>query len=347
MSKYSALIKRASNATAATALALASLTPAVMLGGSAKAAQIQSRSIEMASSAAGASTTWTVTLSNNSGATISHLKVCDSPLFDVTCADPDGNLTYADYNGTEGSPIDVTNPSIVGTFYARITLNTGDTGAVAMSTTQDVSINARVQEQLTFCVGSDAVGDITDPANTSISSRHDCSGFWSQTVDLGVVNGVQTSPVGTASPNLGNDKTGFFVLSTNAYHGARVAYHAASELKVAGATCGTPSNADDMCFDNASSVATNLTSGTENFGMLVHTPTHEGTSNGATLSLSVAGAYDGAYTWNTNSGLHTIASATKAVDWDKAVVDFSAATALSTPSGSYSTSANYVATGLF
>jgi hypothetical protein len=139
--------------------------------------------------------------------------------------------------------VGVTNPTTVGTFYARIYSytsnifdndNNGGTGAdnwtgpsspgtyldyggIALSTTQTITISARVQEALTFCVTS------SDPANwtTAGPNIHSCA-------DTVVGANLPALTIGTGSPtkvlsattvDTGNVYT---QLSTNATNGAIV-----------------------------------------------------------------------------------------------------------------------------
>lgn len=371
MSKYSALVKRASNATAALALTLASLTPAVMLGGSAKAAQISGRAIDLESSAPGVTSTWTVSFTSTASADM-DLEVCTSPLFDVVCTEPTGvdidagtvgdQRTYS-YNGSavqtfnfeakNPTDVDLVNGgNQVGTFYVRMTDNTNSlTGSVAISTTNDLTINARVQEQLSFCVGS------VDDANLTGASGND-SDFGSCAdgefaapglVDLGVVGSTETStsPV-TITTYSGNEDTGVFMIQTNAILGAVVSYTSTGPLQITGETC--DGSLTDPCFNSAS----NYTAWTaEKFGMTLEAPhkgslrTDDGTSN-LTRNVDYYNV-NKIYNWNESSTTaDPIANTNGTVaDWEYAVMTFKARAAATTPTGSYTTTANYVATATF
>ena len=192
----------------------------------------------------------------------------------------------------------ITNPSGVGTFYARIlTYNTGagatsytdtvpgthlDDGGVALSTANQLTVNARVQETLSFCVGTTTVNDAT----TSVAA--DCSGAFTgtcgTTVDLGVIDSsaISTSPVPTAAgtPGGGNACNGAAMVRTNAANGTVVSFYAEADsggtnhtraLRVDNATCtadGTPSTSTtDQCFNSQGGTQGTFTAGTERFGM--------------------------------------------------------------------------------
>jgi len=370
MSKYSALVKRASNATAALALTLASLTPAVMLGGTAKAAQLTSRSVTLSNSKFSAtSVTYTVGFTASQTYDTVVVDICDSPLFDVICAAPAGvdfdtvtagqqnQKTLGSLSGIIGANTHtitgVTNPSGVGTFYARITTKTGattkDTGSVALSTTNDLTINARVQEQLSFCVGAVDDADLSGTAGAD-SDFFNCgdSEFSSAgVVDLGVVSsgGTSTSPV-TNTTYSGNEDTGVFMIQTNAIGGAEVNYTSAGRLKIGG-ECADDLSLVDQCFNSAE----NYTAwSAEKFGMSLEAPKKGGArTDSGTANLTRDTAYDSEYNWNnSNSVADRIAHTGSTVaDWEFAVMTFKARAAATTPTGSYTTSANFVATATF
>lgn len=373
MSKYSALIKRASNATAALALTVASLTPAMMLGGSAKAAQITARSVAMSDSEQDATGVgYTATFTTPGSVTSVVISFCsNSPLPDDDCTAPTGmsvssatvssgwtktgataNTITANLDtpasGAQSLVISgVSNPTSVMSFYARIqtwdaTAGSGnrvDFGGAAMYTTDDLVINARVQEQLTFCVGSDTA--------TNISNRTNCDTISDQTVDLGIVgSGLTTSPVLTGGTTSGNNKTGFFVLSTNATNGASIKFFGRTQLKVSGALCDGDSIVD-QCFNNSDGSGL-VQAGTEGFGMYIDSITRKGNATGMGTELVRDSNYSDEESndkWTTS--LDEIATGDDPVDWDLGVIKFNATTSTPTPSGYYTTQANFIATGLF
>jgi hypothetical protein len=107
----------------------------------------------------------------------------------------------------------VTNPTAVGTFYARIltygTTTTGyspgsegsyiDYGGVALSTAAVITITSKVSEAITFCV---YVGSCGTAANVLLGDSHDVLSTTAPTTAAGATYGV------------------FYSLSTNAAHGA-------------------------------------------------------------------------------------------------------------------------------
>lgn len=133
----------------------------------------------------------------------------------------------------------LTNPSTVGTFYARIysyqnnsygsyvdPTNTAngqspasggivDYGGIAMSTANTISITARVQETLTFC--------ITKAAQTTWTTTHDCSdSVVGQAGNYPSLTLGHTTGVGTPilDPTAVDTSTIYSQLSTNALNGA-------------------------------------------------------------------------------------------------------------------------------
>jgi hypothetical protein len=109
----------------------------------------------------------------------------------------------------------VTNPTTVGSFYARIltytTTTTGyapgsegsysDYGGVALSTAALITITSRVQEQLSFCVYISSCGTA---ATLNLGDSHDVLSTTAPAIAAGATYGV------------------YYSLSTNASHGAMV-----------------------------------------------------------------------------------------------------------------------------
>jgi hypothetical protein len=259
-------------------------------------------------------------------------------------------------NVTSGTAVsflinNVTNPTTVGTFYARILTYaspggaTGytatnpsagaaivDAGGIALSTVQTITITAKVQEQLTFCVytgGSCGTGS---------------------SVLLGNTNGA----LSTSGPFV--DKTTTYSITTNAYHGA--------VITMEGGTL-TDTNGDHITA--IGSTATASSSGTDQFGMC----TYE--SSGSTLSFpnatyssgggstcntqtsqtagtgSSGGAGTATFGFNTaNTGStygDEIASATAGTA--VGVMVFMANVAITQVAGIYSTTLDFIATGTY
>ncbi len=99
------------------------------------------------------------------------------------------------------------NPTATGSYFVRITTYSDtawatpvDSGVVAYAIVNQLTINARIQEVLNFCVGATAVDDATT------SPGSDCSGISGTTVDIGVLDPalVNTSPVATNGGSANN-----------------------------------------------------------------------------------------------------------------------------------------------
>ena len=297
-----------------------------------------------------------------------------------------------------------TNPNTAtpGTFYARIiTYNTGaqalpydsgtanannpgthiDDGGIALSTARQLLVQARVQEELEFCVGvtdSTVISNGTAPANCAAAAFAGAA----PTVDLGVVSSTisKASPVTSATG--GNNNNGAVMIRTNASIGASVTYFAeqnaaSGRLKVASATCNTTGGAStldagsgnqDQCFNSNSSQANagnnfQTTNAGEKFGMTagkVLRPTGSTTTNlvratdydgdgTITAGVCAPGTVDSVscFAWDSSGTTTTIASSTTVLDYEMLVLNFAARAAATTPTGFYSVTSTYVGTGTF
>jgi hypothetical protein len=148
-------------------------------------------------------------------------------------------------------------------------------GTVASSTTQAFTVNATIQEELSFCVGS--VSNATNSENPAVPTS--CATVTGTSLNLGTLNfaGVSVSPVPVALGGDGNEA--MLMLNTNSADGTIVNYDAVQSatgtnhlgtLRVSGATCVGPGNANtDQCINAVGTTATTLTAGTEHFGMTV------------------------------------------------------------------------------
>ncbi len=261
--------------------------------------------------------------------------------------------------GTAAASDGITNPTTTGTFYARILTFATDTaadnytstvpgtyvddGGIALATANELTITARVQEQLQFCVGT------TDAAN-----NNDCTDISGTSVSLGVVDSSTLATTG--------DAAGLAMIRTNAFNGATIRYKAEQEtssgqLKVAGATCA--GTLTDQCFNSTGTTQNTITAGTEEFGM---TLTNIDTTNGLTTNLQCDTQYDGDgtcngagtytdYAWDDSGAFDTIASSTgssvKVMDDEMVNMKFAATASATTPTGLYAVTANFVATATF
>jgi len=288
--------------------------------------------------------------------------------------------------GTGAGANGVTNPTgTTGSFYARImtyaTTTAGDSyssattgsnnppaatvdaGGIALSTVDQLTINARVQEVLVFCVGT-----------TDAGISNDCSDISLNTVDLGIIDSSTVSISPIASANGGNGKNGLAMIRTNAVNGAQISYFAGpvtgdtgslylASLRVKNATCtgdGTYATGlqDDQCFNSAGLTQTIFSTTApvkEGFGM---TASSVDTTNGTTTNLVRDAQYDGDGTNNAGNGwawsqgttdviASSMASTKKVLDDEMLVLRFAAVAAVTTPTGSYGVTSTYIATSTF
>ena len=264
------------------------------------------------------------------------------------------------------------------TFFERITTFSDtayttqvDYGTTASSTTQLFTVNAVIQEQLSFCIGSTAVDDATTAVAT-------CSTISGTSLNLGVLNStnINISPVTVL--NKGDANNGMAELNTNASNGATVAYDAIQQtgsnhqgtLRVAGATCSAGTANTDQCINAIGTTKATLTSGSENFGMavagincsivtaytctfsagtynLVRTTNYNCNASNTYQSSDanvIAGPTTCSYAWDETGSPQTIASSTIPVGNEALILKFAATPNLITPTGSYTAQADFVAT---
>jgi hypothetical protein len=286
---------------------------------------------------------------------------------------------------------DITNNATANkSYYTRVRLysDTGTTlvwsGVFAQSTSQTLTVNARVQERLDFCVGSTTVDDATTTPGAA------CVNISGTSVDIGNIDSGFTNVSPVSSPNGGDAKNGIAMIRTNAVNGASVAYHALGDtssgaLKVPGATCvASPvsTSGTDQCFNTAATQGA-FTAGTEKFGMTIagincgssgaytcnfgnddynlrRNAAYDGngtsgvgtTTYGAESSDQVAGTTANGYAWDADpANTVTIASSTgsavKVIDDEAMILKFAATSGITTPTGSYTVQADFIATTTF
>lgn len=263
--------------------------------------------------------------------------------------------------------------SIYCSVYVRVSLfdnnaftgNAVHDGVVAAGITQQLTVNARVQENLQFCIGTTTVNDATT------STAADCSAVSGTTVDIGAIDtSVAISPV-AASPNAGNNTNGVAMVRTNANNGTVVVYFAeqdtsSGKLKVAGAACSGTSTTD-QCFNSQGTTQGTFSGGTENFGMTIggvncgSVTAYTCTFASDTYNLRMDAQYEGntstaygttaGFAWLDTGATDTIASSvsssTKVLDDESLILRFAATAAATTPTGTYSVVSTYIATPTF
>ncbi len=267
--------------------------------------------------------------------------------------------TFGDTSPTNSQPDNV--------FFVRMnTYNTTsygsgiDSGVVAAAIEPLLTVSARVQEILNFCVANTTVDD----AGTT-NPGADCSaitGTTGSSIDLGVVDGTTT---GSVSPDTdGNSRNGIFMVRTNAVNGTVVGYRAVQQtgtnylgsLRVVGANCGGAANtvgaassSTDQCF-NSNVAKTALSASVEQFGMTGRYINRLSSST-PTTNLALAANYDSTSTvgfaWTQTGAFTTIADSTastdKVIDDEAVVLQFGAVSSLTTPTGQYQAQGDFIA----
>ena len=265
--------------------------------------------------------TWTPTLANSD-----HTFKMTDPT-GVAVASGDVNLVRFKFEAT--------NPTgAAGTFYARIyTYNdstqvanhtggatvgtTIDSGGIALSTANQISITARVQEQLTFCVNKSGTTGCTVGGSPNLEIGHG------------------GPPIFIDSTAVDTD-TAVFGLATNASSGVIV--------RMRGNTLTSGSND----IDPRGAAAAAIVAGTEMFGMQV-----TATGAGITADANYSGNYgfDLANTFTATTGYgDPIASTTGPIGPTGPVdstLTFGATASQVTPAGVYTTALDLIATGTY
>lgn len=238
----------------------------------------------------------------------------------------------------------ITNPSTVGSFYARIYTYSDTTwggytsptsigsdvdyGGIALSTANAVSVSARVQEQLSFCVSGASMtancGGMTTPALVI--------GHGSPTV---ILDGTQ---VDTADA--------YMQTSTNAQSGVIV------RMRNSNACGGLSSDGGTTCnLPPANTPFTSSDAGTANYGMNVGSGTGTIGSVDPTAPYATSGqyamAYTGAGTGVTSTYGSQVASSSGVVNAANNTLTFAAAASNTTPAGIYTATMGLIATATF
>ena len=413
------------------ALVLASMVPFMTGPARVDAAQVTTRSIDINTSEAGASTSYQFQFTV-ADQTVQSFRVefCDSDPLPNTQCDADGigddipDLDSASLNGSptfggtavtldavtasdhyldfsmasgvaaSSTTFDVTVDNILnpdnttdGTdnnqFYARIYVYTSASapagsvlggavspttaqvheGGIAMSTADQITVSARVQENLEFCVGT-AV-DFTQSA-----ALLSCTDVTGNTIDLGVLSATsitESSNLNTAdgdcefdSDTITEAECAMLMISTNATASGVIVDYISEAFDV-GTTCAgaAPASTTDQCLNTVGSTETALVAGTEAWGIRVDTGAirTQGTTTNITVT-EVEAAYDGASSGHAVVDDPTVSTkifgtdagataADKVVDREQIPIEIAATSGFTTPSGLYQTTLTFVATGTF
>lgn len=280
--------------------------------------------------------------------------------------------------GTAAVTDGVTNPTATGTFYARIlTYATSapaiayasavpgayvDEGGIALAVANELTVTARVQEVLEFCIG-------TETSSTGLVDTTDgCAEVSGTNLSLDVVD--SNSIATTSTIDTPND--GVMMIRTNAVNGAVMYYKAEQDasanagkgaLKINGSDCSlTITDLDDPCFNSVGTTRAVIAAGVEDFGFAIkdRVLTYGGATDdvvcdgnyagdaNTTLGASCKGAVAGAnYAWDDTGVFDTLASSAGPVDDELMALEFAATASPTTPTGLYTVTANFVATATF
>ncbi len=386
-------LKRGTYLVLAVATALGALMP--ILNSKAYAyTQLTTRSIEMSSAAASnTGSSYLVSFTATTAAKNVRIDFCsNSPLYTDTCTAPGGfsasgatftggtqtgsgwsvasaaaaqvtvsNATTAYSAGAVTYTIGgITNPSAVGTFYARIYTyaaasndystaaspgTVADFGGIALSTTNLISITAKVQETLTFCVS----GAVLAPSTT-------CAGATLPTLTLG-----HGSPA-VLDQTVDDVASAYTQVSTNANSGISMRMKSGNSCANGGLSSngGTTCNIPGISGGTSSSVV--LTPGTAGFGLFVaassNNTTGTGTITPATTyngnghtTLPFTGPSDVWFGMN-NTGVTStygdvIATSSAPTSLTNNQLVFGATAALTTQAGIYTVNESLITTGTF
>jgi len=281
--------------------------------------------------------------------------------------------TFAGATTFTGTVINVDNPSNAtdspnnpnNTFYARVYIYSDitppaianpitatevvHTGGIAMSTAEQLTITARVQEILEFCVGT------TTPAPA------DCSAMTGNAVNLGVLDFASVDRATTqAVPNQGS-----VMVRTNAQSGVAIGYIAEQatsgtehlgSLRVTGAACTAGGGIEsDQCINSIGTAQTVVAAGVEAFGMCSFDVDVTSSTGSPTANLTRDGEYNGScdnsagngYAWDESGAYDQIASSATVVNDEMLDLDFSATSDVITPTGLYTVTATFIGTATF
>ncbi|CAN5383857.1 hypothetical protein BH10PAT3_BH10PAT3_2680 [soil metagenome] len=286
--------------------------------------------------------------------------------------------TASETNGikTLSIPSNTNQTPALGTFYLRITTFTDaaftapstsgqDTGVVAASTAANLSVTARIQETLTFCVGTTSIDNATsDPGACPIGGT---------AVDLGTLT-ASAHNYSVPRTDGGTATNGIAMLSTNARLGSVVSYYAnqnssSGTLKVAGTACGASvaysgGTKTDICINDTTTQTTfNTVPANEGFGMTVagtncgHTTGYSCVLTSGSNALKATSPYIGAtatsygttagFAWDHTGTTVQIASSTGVVDSEGLILKYDAWPVGTTPTGSYTVTSVYIATATY
>ena len=394
-------------AAALSALALVVGTAAPALWGSvASAAQVTTRSIQMSDSGrsgtsftgigSGTSVKYTIQFTTASAMQSMVVDFCSgSPLINDTCTAPTGftaasatltangtwslgtlGAAHVPFTNTSSQAAGsytfelngITNPSTLGTFYARVTTYADatygstttayssataagdykDYGGFAMSTVNTITVTARVMEQLSLCTSG---GDTSNANNMTAAGA--CGSATTPAITLGSAPNYVLGYTG-ATPSSANIYT---QLSTNAANGYALYLRAANTgcanagglSRDGGATCEIPP------ISSGSATAAAFTNNTAAFGAFVSSGTAATGGSGSNTAVSRWSGTGSTYVMDTATGGDNvvgtygskIADSSGQANSVNNTITFAAVASPTTPAGIYSENFSLIGVGTF
>jgi hypothetical protein len=260
-----------------------------------------------------------------------------------------------------------------------------DSGTVASAVVQTLTVSAAVAEILNFCIGSTGTDDATTSVASDCTGVSGTSVNLG-TLDSGHINITPvTSNCSAADCNKNGVAMvrSNAINGTVVYYDAiqQSGTNHIGTLRISGATCAADTvnlstDSTDQCFNQRTAQAT-FTAGTERYGFTVagvncgSTTSYTCTFSAGTYNLQRDAAYDGTggntynttdkdqivgtstngYAWDesgTATALATSASSTvKVIDDETLILKFAATPAITTPFGSYTAKADFIAVATY
>ncbi len=260
--------------------------------------------------------------------------------------DATGNAQVAGTTVIEFTVAGITNTSTLGSFYARIitySANAGDIatyapgtegstdakdyGGIALSTANQLTITAKVQESLTFCVyltGANCAGAGAPPLNVPLGDAN------------GVLSSYSTNYLSTASAPK-------FDIASNAQGGVIVNMKGENLCRVA-SPCAPANGGNIINSSGASCTADSAVTSVEQFGVRVSV-----LGTGVTSANYGCAANSHAFNEPNTIGTYgdTIASMAAPSDEVQSTMEFMAKAATTTEAGIYTTNLSFIATGTY
>ena len=388
---------------AAAALLVGAAAPGLLAFGTASAAQVTTRSIQMSDSGqsgtsftgigSGTAVKYTVKFTTSGAMQSFVLDFCsNSSLINDSCTAPTGftaasatltangtwslgtaTATHVPLTNTSSQAAGsftfelnaITNPSTLGTFYARVTTyanatygtyasaasagNYVDYGGFAMSTVNTITVTARVMEQLSLCTS----GGVAVTNANNLTTAGSCGSATTPAITLGSSPNYVLGYTG-ATPSSANIYT---QLSTNASNGYALYLRAANTgcanagglSRDGGTTCEIPP------ISSGSATAATFANNTAAFGAFVSAGTAATGGSGTNTAVSRWSGTGSTYVMDTATANDNVvgtygskvAESTGQANSVNNTITFAAVASPTTPAGIYSENFSLIGVGTF